>query len=178
MAEPTRDEKIRRIWADNRLFYKLLGAAALVGIGVLVGRWIYAAPDAQQAWSYGVNLYTSIISIGVTVLILDELNRRRSKRDAEVELKRQLVDDAASTSNPIAVNAVHQLSRKGWLQGDNGLLKGADLRLANLQQAFLLDANLKGARLIDANLQEANLIAANLQNATLSHARLQGAILH
>ena len=76
---------------------------------------------------YQINLFTDVISIAVTVLILDELNRRRSERDAENALKRQLVDDAASTSNEIAKNAVHQLRRKGWLEGENGLLKGKQI---------------------------------------------------
>lgn len=126
MAEPTRDEEIRAIWRnpDNRMFYKLLGAAILVAIGVLVGGAIFAG----NAVDYQINLFTDVISIGVTVLILDELNRRRDKRDAveqeeanrrrdvknaEEALKRQLVMDAASTSNEIAKNAVHQLRRKG-----------------------------------------------------------------
>ena len=110
MAEQTRDEEIKAIWANEkyRLFYKLLGAAVLIGIGAWIGRLIYATPEADQAWGYGVNLFTSIISTAATVLILDELAERRADRKAEQALKRQLVDDAASISNEIAKNAVHQ----------------------------------------------------------------------
>lgn len=191
MAEMSRDAEIRKIWHDNHLFYKLLGAAVLIGVGMLLGRIIYATPDADQAWGYGVNIYTSVISTAVTVLILDELNRRRSKREAkaeaEAEYQQQLIDDAASSSNEVAKNAVHQIRRKDWLYGENGLLKGADLGKANLQNVDLSSANLRSTHLSEANLQEANLrgaqlqrsalVATNFRDANLAEVNLRGAWL-
>src|SRR5262249_726 len=143
--EKTRDEEIRGIWKQYGAFYRLVGAIALIALGVVIGRLVYAAPEAEQAWGYGVNLFTSVLSAALTVLILDDLNRRRAKQEAENDLKRQLVDDAASVSNEIAKNAVHQLFRKGWLTGENGLLKNAPLFRANLEGAILYNANLENA---------------------------------
>ncbi len=73
MAEQTGWEETKAIWQkpENRMFYRLLGAALLVGIGVLVGGAIFA----DRAVDYQINLFTDVISIAVTVLILDELNR-------------------------------------------------------------------------------------------------------
>lgn len=183
MAEPTHGDEIRTIWRDYRLFYKLLGAALLVSIGVLVGRAMFA----DEARGYEVNLFTEIIGIVVTVLIVNELAEQRAERKAVEALKRQLMDDAASNVNDVAKNAVHQLMRKGWLTGENGLLKSADLFGANLQGAKLTFANLQevdlsmaelqGAKLGYANLQGAKLAFANLQEVDLSLAELQGASL-
>lgn len=173
----TREQEIRKIWRDHRLFYKLLGAALLIGIGALLGRLIYGREEADQAWSYGVNIYTSVISTLVTVFILDQLAERRADRKAEEALKRQLVDDAASTSNEIAKNAVHQLRRKEWLMWNAGLLKGANLINANLRGANISWANLQGANLNSASLEEAHCVSANMKNAFLSKTKLQGAKL-
>ncbi|MCH7922764.1 MAG: pentapeptide repeat-containing protein [Nitrospinae bacterium] len=56
-------------------------------------------------------------------------------------------------------------------------LVNADLRGANLQEADLKEAKLQGARLWDAKLQKADLWMANLQGAILWKANLQEANL-
>lgn len=179
--EQTRDEEIKAIHKKYAWFYRVLRGAVLIGIGVSVGLLIYATPQAREA--YMVNVFTSALGLGATALIFDELNRKRSQDD----LKRQLVDDAASTSNAIAKNAVHQLRRKGWLEGENGLLKGANLIEANLNGANLDEANLKGSRLryayltrgrlIHADLSGADLVGAHMQQAKLVNANLRQAML-
>ena len=138
---------------------------------------------AEPTRYFLLSLLVQVIGIGVTVLIMDNLAERRADRRAEDARKRQLIDDAASTNNEIAKNAVHQLGRKGWLTGEDGLLKGADLEGANLQGANLENANLEAARLIGANLQGANLAGTNLHwvdfwNANLEAANLSRANLH
>jgi uncharacterized protein YjbI with pentapeptide repeats len=57
------------------------------------------------------------------------------------------------------------------------ILKGANLREANLLKADLLGANLQGADLLRANLQDTNLWGANLLKAGLRRANLQKANL-
>ena len=56
-------------------------------------------------------------------------------------------------------------------------LRGANLRNADLQGAYLWHANLQGAGLQDANLQGANIQGANIQGANLRDANLEGANL-
>lgn len=169
----TREQEIRKIWRDHALFYKLLGAAVLIGIGALLGRAIYATDEADQAWGYGVNIYTSFISTLVTVLILDELNRRRASQEAETALKEQLAMDAASSVNAIARHALHQLSRRDWLRGDHGALRGRRLADADLSGVDFEGANLRGANLMRANLEDANLSFTDLRGAKLSRANMK-----
>lgn len=171
MAEMSRDTEIKGIWARYGWFYRLLRGAVLIGVGVLVGMIIYAEPQVRA--DYVMNLFVTALSLGATALIFDELNRKRSVDD----LKRQLVDDAASLSHEIAVNAVHQIKRRGWLDGENGLLRGADLDGANLYGVLLGGANLQGAHFGEADLQGAHLWGTNLQGAYLGEANLQGADL-
>ena len=56
-------------------------------------------------------------------------------------------------------------------------LKGANLKGANLSEAYLEKANLREAYLEKANLTEANLKKANLREANLSEAHLEKANL-
>jgi len=78
-----------------------------------------------------------------------------------------------------------RLVRGAQLRGANlqyaharkGFLVNADLRGANLQKADLRGANLQKADLRGANLQGASLNGANLQGAELDHVNLQEAFL-
>lgn len=179
-----REKEIKSIWSDYHFLFRMLVGVGVAVFGLLVGRFMYTQ---DEAWEYGVNVFTGLISTAATVLILDELNRRRLKKEVQDSLKIQLVDDAASLSNEIAKNAVHQLRRKGRLVGEASLLKGAylwhanlqdaDLTDANLQKAYLSFGNLEGAYLLRTNLEEAQLVGANLQKAYLSGANLKAAIL-
>jgi len=67
---------------------------------------------------------------------------------------------------PITLTVDHDI-----LRGAN--LKGANLISTNLEGADLEDANLKGADLTVANLSGADLDSANLSGATLSYANLR-----
>ena len=175
---------------DYSAYYAAGVALLAVIFFLIVGMAIY--PNGEHAWGYGINLFTSIISTIATVGIIEvfsrqrekreaaeheEANRRRDSKNAEVARQQQLIDDAASNVNDVAKNAVYQLRRKGWLREEDGLLKGADLSMANLQGADLTSANVQGAVLAGATLQEADLSMANLQGAYLWGANLQGANL-
>ncbi len=176
MAEqtPTRDEEIKAIRKEYPVAFPIIMALLAVIILLIAGMALYASHDA---WGYGINVFTSVVSTVATVLILDRLAERRADRKAEEALKRQLVDDSASVSNEIAKNGVHQLNRKEWLVGEAGLLRGADLNGANLQGAYLVEANLRNSKLIAAKLQDANLLMVKLHDANLLGANLQNARL-
>jgi Pentapeptide repeats (8 copies) len=160
-----------RYWEYNWFFRALRGTVVILILGV-VGAAIYNNGTARE--SFSVNVFTGVMSAVATALIFDELSRKRSQD----ELKRQLIDDAASKSNETAKNAVHQIRRKGWLADDDGqLLRGANLRGANLKEADLHGANLQEADLRETDLRGADLRRANLYGADLSEATLQGADL-
>ncbi len=162
-------ETIRQFFKDYRLFYQALGGIVIMLIGVLIGSLMFVGDTG-----YGTNLYTELVSIFVTVAIVDRLNLWRTVE----QLKKRLIREAGSRANDTAVSAVDWLHSEGWLIGKDGLLKEADLENANLEGALLDGANLEGALLDGANLQDAKLRGANLQGAALLEAKLQGAGLY
>ena len=120
--------------------------------------------------SFMDSLAPEAIGILVTVLFINQLNRR-SERE---QYKRRLIHELGSRVNDVALRAVEELKKEGWLE--DGSLHGADLRDANLQGAVLEGANLQGAVLWGANLQGAVLWEANLQGAVFGGANLQGVV--
>lgn len=147
-------------------FYPLAAAFVLVGIGVAVGWLLFADHDG-----YGMNLWTEVLSIGVTVAVIDRLNRRRTMQERKTELIQQL----GSESNDFALEAVRLLQQMDILT--DGSLKDAELGHANLSGAHLVKANLSGANLRLANLSGAYLEFADLSGADLYAANLSGADL-
>jgi uncharacterized protein YjbI with pentapeptide repeats len=166
-----RNDEIKGIWKEYRFFYQVAGGLLLVGIGVFIGMIAFSAPADRTG--YLINLYTSILSILVTVFVIDFLNRRRDEHRDVRQLQEQLVRDASSTSNETAKNAIHQLRMRGWLEGQSSLLQGARLTGANLQDAKLSFANLQGAILFRANLPQVDLNSAQLQGVDLEYADIR-----
>jgi hypothetical protein len=172
---PTRTDEIKAIHREYKFFYQVAGGSLLVAIGILIGAVAFSSDLDRSA--YFIDLYTSLLSILVTVFVIDFLNRRRDERREVRQLQQQLVCDASSISNETAKNAIHQLQKRDWLEGEDGLLKRMNLENANLAEANLSSANLAEANLSSANLAEANLNLANLEGVDFSHAYLKGTIL-
>jgi hypothetical protein len=128
------------------------------------------------------NLGVELCSIGITVLVIDRLNRHAADREQLEEFTWQM----RSHSYERMIGAVEGLRFKGWLH--DGSLRGiylartklnkTPLEEASLQNACLIGANLHEAGLCYANLQEACLVGANLQHTDLEGANLQGAYLN
>ena len=155
----------------------------LVLFGDFIGERIFGSSQ-----DYFLNVFTEAMGVGVTVFIIDryyasrdrqrrEKDRQRQERQETAELKRRLVRESRSRSNAKAIAAVEMLSDKGWLTGEHGLLKGAHLLGANLQNADLSWANLTGASLWSANLRDAHMYNAQLQGAELRCANIESANL-
>jgi len=167
---------IKRGWRKVRgwlTLTRLIGLViGLVGLGVAISGSRYVENTVFDAIkAFYANAGSELISIAITVLVIDALNQRRAtsqERDA-------LILQMGSPDNAFAVEAVRILRVRGWLE--DGALQEADLGGAHLQGAFLFNANLREANLVNANLQEAQLRFANLQGAALDFANLQGAYL-
>lgn len=171
----TRNEEIQDVWEQYSTLYKVIGGIFLVLVGIYIGGIIFAE-DA----GYATNLYTEAISIGVTVFVLDALNRWRDKQRREEELKTMLIRNIGSPDNATALNAARELADKGWLQ--DGCLRSANLSNANLKGATLFQAQLQGATIASANLESASIEESALEgaafvNANLHHANLREANL-
>ena len=166
-----RQRQIDKIWRDNRWLWLLPGLV----IGFLIGLPIRLG-DAPTDWFIS-NLWPEALGMTFTVFFIDRLYSRREQRQKILGMKTQLMREARSTVNPIAVNAINEMRALGWLNGRHGLLKDCELSNANLENANLSGANLESANLWFANLQGAVLQVTSLRNAWLEAANLKGADL-
>lgn len=148
------------------LFFVFVCVACLLGI--------FGIADTGVA-IFWRNLFTVafeiLVGAGVTIFFIDRLNDYRATEN----LKWRLIREAGSRSRDIAISAVEWMDREGWLQGEDGLLKGADLRNARLSGARLNGANMQGAKLHSADLHRAELKNANLEDTDLTQACFCGA---
>ena len=181
MQTTDRWTEICAIWKSNQWLYAVVGFFA----GLLCFPALQAIRTDLGELLQG--FVPEAVGIGFTVLIIDRLYQSREEARRIRDLKAQLVRDAGSQSNEAALRAVNEITRQGWLTGEDGLLKGANLanaklqgvnlKQANLQGANLFAADLQGASLLGTHLQWANLMATKLQRAKLRFAKLQGADL-
>jgi uncharacterized protein YjbI with pentapeptide repeats len=148
--------------SDRRILL-VIGGALIAGI--LIGLLLYPRLE------FMMSVWTEALGVGVTVGLFALINRWQIQRGRQ----QQLVDDVAGIDATAARAAVHQMARKGWLSGENGLLRGVDLTGARLTETRLRHANLRGAVLTEAELREADLGAANLSGANLIKANLHAA---
>ncbi len=130
------------------------------------------------------NVSSELASIAITVLIIDNLNRRREAREAkaraeerareqEQEQKRSLLRRMASSVNAEAKRACEELRDHGWLT--DGTCAEANFTKADLKDAYLSRADLSNTRMYRADLRGANLYKANLSGAKLNGADFRGA---
>ena len=177
-------KEIRAMRKQYEWFYValvfILVFAIGVSVGVRIGQIHYGGPSSQaDVFIEGAGI---VVAEGVSVIVtIFVVNRWYAKRQVS-SLQHQLVREVGSGSNEFAKNAVSRLRAEGWLEGDDGLLKGEDLNNANLQGANLTRANLQGTKLVKANFEDANLFQVNLRGsslfgANLRKAQLQGADL-
>lgn len=117
------------------------------------------------------NVSSELLSIVITVAILERLNSRRVDKQELLRLKVLL-----SSNEPVVTKiAISELKARGWLY--DGSLEGADLEGADLEGADLTGANLEGVDFGRANLTDANLYHTNLREAKFIGATLSNAIL-
>lgn len=144
----------------------ILGVAGL--ILSLGGHWQeYGRFDLQHLKrDFYANAGTELISIAITVVVIDTLYRFRERRQYKAQLIRQLGSGDRST----ALQAVPELKVEDWFY--DGALHGARLWHADLSLGQMHYANLEGADLRAANLRGTELKSANLRQTRLNHADL------
>jgi len=123
---------------DAQRYSKYLYPAMIGLIALAIGFWL-GLNWFQDTEGYQMNVFTELLGIGITILVIDRLNAWRDERN----LKRRLVREAGSRDNSTAVSAIDWIRHEGWLEGENGILKGESLEACNLSGAFLHGANLE-----------------------------------
>jgi len=165
-----------------------IGVVLLVA-GVLVGV-LHFYPEVWPLGSFINEFYanasTELISIAITVLIIDRLYQRRQTEQAkELRIKRyrEEIEDYLGWQSEEAthriVGLIKRLNREGVTNINlvEAHLEGAHLEEAHLGKAQLMAANLKGANLKGADLEGADLTTAHLDGANLREAHLREAHL-
>lgn len=177
-------------------------ALLLLGIGLISGvaGYISQHPDGfvlrEFLADYYANVSSEMVSIAITVLIIDTLDRRRDEKErrarehAREQMKRQryqseLIRQMGSKINRDARRAIEALRAEGWLENGsldmvklpNAQLEEADLRWARLKRAQLYRATLKGANLFGADLEGIHLAGADLTGAQMGRCNLYRAYL-
>ncbi len=185
--EPSRIRSFIRLLSDRLLTSRVAALILLLlGIVVLVLGFLFLySSEARTFEQFVSDLYANggaeLLSIAVTVLVIDGLNQRRAAKQEKAALILQM----GSPDNAFAIEALRQLHARDWVR--DGSLKGAHLNLADLhgarmpsidlQKANLWKANLEGVFLFSAVLEETDLHEANLKGAHMSFVHLQGANL-
>ena len=109
---PSRDEEIRLIWKENQWLYMVVGFIAGVLFCFLTQLSVLNFSNLVQS------LLPEATSVLVTVVAIDQLNRRRATK----QLQEQWVRDASSRDNDVVSRTIYHMRKRGWLEGDNGLL--------------------------------------------------------
>ena len=138
------------------------------------------------------NVAAELVSIAITVLLIDALYERREIQRRKDELVLQL----GSPISGVGVEAIRLLRMYRW--HEDPVLRNANLQGADLSNAYLRDFNLSGCRLHNcklfqadlsravlhraklyrANMNQSHLWRTDLTEANLSGANLEGAKLH
>jgi uncharacterized protein YjbI with pentapeptide repeats len=158
---------------EQKIIARIICVLVVLMIGLLLGTQLFHEEHGVVSGDYNLNLYIGVLSFIATVLLVEALN---ALRDIRV-LKDRLVHEARSQSNERAKAAIEDLRHYEWLEGENGLLKGAHLVEANLAGAGLRGANLSDAHMSWVVLSDTHMEGINLQGAILAWAKLHSAIL-
>ena len=165
------DERLqenKNIRKEFPFLYPILGGLILVGMGVLLG-WIVFSEKEKQI-DYVLSCTTNLISILITVFVINLLAERRERE----RYKKQLIQQMGSRSNDFALSAAEILRRNPeWKDGsfsrhvfEQSRLQKADLRFANFRNSHFIRCDLFGADFTGADLRGAFLYHSNLQGAT------------
>lgn len=163
----------------------IVGVSLLI-MSFLIGIYGYQALHENFEWmtfigDYYANISAELGSIAITVIVIDQLNRRRddkrhreekesARQNKEKEIRSKLTIQLSSRNNALSMNSIKELRERGWLT--DGSIIGADLSYADLSEADLFEANLSDVILYRSNLYMARLYSADLRGANLRDANL------
>src|SRR5215471_5530203 len=147
-------------------------AILIIGLVCIAGYWYPASWVASGfVQAFYTSAASSLLSIALTVLLIDRLQGQRER----AELKRRLIREMGSADRSVAVRAAREITAAGWTK--DASLDNVDFQLANLDGANLEGAQLHGVNLKNSSLRSTNLQGANLSKAQLSKCVAEGANL-
>ena len=151
-----------------------LGAAAIASL--LVALFLGKRDWDGLLLNLGTEMLGAWLTYALFEFFIGRAEKQEEDRAKEADDKARLITQMRSLVRDVAVPAVDELRRRGWLC--DGSLRRANLASANLSGARLSNADLSKAVLPAADLSEAQLGKANLREAYLVSANLCGAYLY
>ncbi len=135
---------------------------------------------------YSLNLYTEflgvIVSVIITVFIIDTINRRRDQHRREEDSKVRLVRQVRSPEPVFVRNALHEIQEQAMFRGEKSILQGeflfgarwenVTLNYFNLKQSDMTDSTLKNALFFMAEMQRINLWISKMVDVGFLHSNL------
>lgn len=147
--------RIQNIWKEYVVEYRLI----FIVFFLLIGLWAFGRNGLNllpDMLGYVTNVFTELLSIVATVLVLDRIYARRQADQELTRLKALL----GSNESVVTKIAVAELSARGWLF--DGSLSGTSISNSNLQKADMTGVDLSKSQLFLVNLSESTLQSANL----------------
>lgn len=147
----------------------------ILTIGILTGL-LYFYPSTW--WfsdiinAFYANFSTELISIALTILLINFLYEKKETK----ALKSRLIRELGSHDKGFTSRALKELREFGWVQ--DGSLSDKDFSSANLSGLDFSNAILVGTKFNKANLKEIDFTGADLTDAELEEADLSGAKLN
>lgn len=150
------------------LRYFTIYRVALIIIIIAGVIWYLTNITLEELWP---NIIPELLSIAITVFIIDTLYNKRS----DDEQKRVLVGKMGSNNNDVATEAWTEIDARGW--DLDGTLRGKFLLSANLDGNKFTGADMRGIILSFSSLRDTSWIETDLEDAALDHTDLTGSTL-
>src|SRR5689334_9451967 len=116
-----RQEQVRAMMQrDYPDFYHVAFIVMVVGVLILIGLVAFTEQEA-----YHINLWTTLITIILTYLVLDWRIKRQETRLADAQVRRELLVQIRNRGKDPSQVALDMLIHRGWLH--DGSLIGAYL---------------------------------------------------
>jgi len=181
-TQKSQDSRFDRIRHQIERAFNWLFTVGKVGVLLLVAsvvigyngyRYIHGEGFSWAIFveDFYTNVSSEMLSVAITILIIDRLNQRRDKEEEKQRLMRQM----GARERGLALQAVDELNALGAVK--DGSLRKMMLEEANLVGAKLGRADLSYAKMDFSILSEAKLYFAKLEHADMSGVNLQGAML-
>jgi hypothetical protein len=114
-----RIQNIRKLHIKEQDFYRIGGGLTVIIVLVIIGSWVFGQNQfklAETMLGYITNVATEALSVVATIIVVDQLSRRRAQEERKVILFEQ----AKWHYSDMSANALEKVQKAGWW---NELLK-------------------------------------------------------
>lgn len=153
--------EIKAIWRKNRLLAAFSFGSLMFSAGFIIATASYAS---QPKWltTFSENFWTEAVGILITVIVIDRIYAANSLHERKILLFNQL----KSRANSVAVDALEQIQRQGWLDEAQAYYFDDKKDKVVLRRLELQGASLNGIRLENVELRTSNLYKTGMRNAS------------